>query len=237
MKLKLDPYSTRARLFPVYLTIAPMVLLLVGVVPGALKLPLGGAAALIFAPIAYFMSQFGGDFGKRLEQRLWSDWGGPPTTRFLRHSNCEFNQVSRERVHAKLRAIGLHVPSEEEQQEDPRRADEHYESFTEELIRRTRDSARFPLVFKALTEYGFRRNLLGLRWYGRLLSAAAVLACGWNTVDTWIATRELPGVVLAAGLISLGLFLSWVIYVNEKAVRLTANRYARFLLEAALNLE
>ena len=51
----------------------------------------------------------------------------------------------------------------EEQEQDQCAADMHYQSCTEDLIRRTRDTRESPLVFKGLTEYGFRSNLLGLK--------------------------------------------------------------------------
>ena len=75
MGITFDTYSFRARVLPVYLTLAPVVLLLAAVVPEGLKLPIGGAAALVFAPISFFLSQIGADFGKRLEKSLWDEMG------------------------------------------------------------------------------------------------------------------------------------------------------------------
>ena len=86
-----------------YLTLAPAVLLLTAVVPDGLKLTLGGAAAFVFVAISFLLSQIGADFGKHLERRLWHDWGGPPTTRFLQHGNQEFNEITRGRVHENLK--------------------------------------------------------------------------------------------------------------------------------------
>ena len=237
MGIKFDTYSFRARVLPVYLTLAPVVLLLAAVVPEGLKLPIGGAAALVFAPISFFLGQVGADFGKRLEKSLWTKWGGPPTTRFLRHGNHEFNEVTRGRVHAKLRQLGLHVPTHEEQEEDQCTADTNYQSCTEDLIRRTRDTRKFPLVFKGLTEYGFRRNLLGLKAFGVSLTIVGLVGSAWSTYTAWIATKEMPAVSLVAGLISAGLFLAWLVWVTERAVKLSDERYARFLLEAALEQE
>ena len=237
MEIKFDTYSFRARILPVYLTLAPVVLLLAAVVPEGLKLPIGGAAALVFAPISFFLSQIGADFGKRLEEGLWTKWGGPPTTRFFRHGNREFNEVTRGRVHAKLRQLGLHVPTREEQEHDQTAADTHYQSCTEDLIRRTRDAKKFPLVFKGLTEYGFRRNLLGLKFFGVFLTFVGVAGSAWATYTAWNASTELPAVSLVAGLISAGLLFAWLVWVTERTVRLSADRYARFLLEAALEQE
>lgn len=49
MGIKFDAHSFRARVLLVYLTLAPVVLLLAAVVPEGLKLPIGGVAALVFA--------------------------------------------------------------------------------------------------------------------------------------------------------------------------------------------
>jgi len=234
MAVKFDTYSFRARVLPVYLTLAPVVLFLAALVPEGLKLPVGGAAALVFAPISYLLGQLGGDFGKRLEKSLWTKWGGPPTTRFLRHGNSEFNEVTRDRVHAKLRQLGLHVPTREEQEHDQRAADTHYQSCTDDLIRRTRDVKKFPLVFKGLTEYGFRRNLLGLKVFGVFLTFVGVAGSAWASYTAWNANTELPAVSLIATLMSAGLLLAWLVWVTERTVKLSADRYARFLLEAAL---
>lgn len=237
MEIKFDAYDLRARVLPVYFTIAPVVLFLAAVLPEGLNLSLGGAAALVFAPISFLMSQLGADFGKKLEKPLWREWGGPPTTRFLRHSNPEFNEVTRNRIHEKLRLLGLYVPSKEEQANDPQVANTHFESCTEELIRRTRNKKSFPLVFEALVAYGFRRNLLGLKRFGLLLTIIAFGACGLDVYKAWVATQEISPVSVVAALITLGLLLSWLTWVNKKTVLVAADRYARFLLEAALNLQ
>lgn len=236
MEMRFDTYSFRARVLPVYLTLAPAILLLAALLPDALKLPLGGAAAIVFMPISFFLSQVGADFGKHLEKRLWRDWGGPPTTRFLRHGNHEFNEVTRDRVHEKLRSLGLKVPTREEQEQDERAADKYYESSTEELIRRTRDDKKFPLVFKGLVEYGFRRNLLGLKTFGVILALASLASDSWVTYSSWSPDNP-PAVAIVAGLITAGLLLAWTTWVTEHAVKLAANRYARFILEVALDQE
>lgn len=236
MAIQFDTYSFRARVLPVYFTLAPAVLLLAALVPDGLKLPLGGAAAVVFVPISFFLSQIGADFGKRLEKRLWCDWGGPPTTRFLRHGNHEFNEITRGRVHDKLRTLGLQVPTPEEHEQDERAADKHYESCTEELIRRTRDQRKFPLVFKGLVEYGFRRNLLGLKTFGVIVALTSLAGAAWSTYTSW-SPDKLPAVAIVAGLISAGLLLAQVAWVTEHTVKLAANRYARFILEAALDQE
>ena len=232
----LDRYNWQARVFPVYITIAPAILALAAILPQGLDLSLSAASVVFFVPIAFLSAQVGADFGKRLEKRLWLKWDASPTTRFLRHSNTEFNAVSRERLHMKLSDFGLKVPSVAYQQCNQQAADVYWEACTEYLINRTRDRKRFPLVFKALTEYGFRRNLLALKPFGILLSIVAVLICLWKTWDRWDGDEPIA-VAVYASVLSSSLLIVWLVWVRQNTVAISAKRYARFLLEAAQELE
>lgn len=229
-----DEYGWKARAVPVYLALAPLILIVPVLVPGAMQIPLGGLTAVVFAPLAYLAGQIGADFGKRLEADLWTKWGGPPATRFLRHSNNEFNSDTRDRVHEKLRSLGLTVPSEAQEVENGSLATQRYDACIEELVRRTRDQSRFPMVYRNLTDYGFRRNMLGLRSAAIVVavgSASILVAIGLNLIQS--GDRPLAAVALA---IALGLLFSWTLWVSEEAVKLSADRYARALLEGALSL-
>ena len=231
-----DRYSWQARVLPVYLTVSPIILALAAILPHGLDLPLGAATAIVFVPLSFLAGQVGADFGKNLEKRLWLQWDGPPTTRFLRHSNAEFNRITRKQLHTKLRSLGLDIPSADDQRRDPQAADAHWEACTEELIRKTRGRRRFPLIFKGLTEYGFRRNLLGLKPFGLPLSTVALLACSWKVWAGW-GNQEEVAVAVGAALLSLSLLAVWIVWVRERTVAISANRYARFLLESAQELE
>ena len=229
-------YSTYARAFPVYITIAPIALVLFAVLPEGFDWKLGGAASIILVPFSYLCKQIGGDLGRKRESALWAKWDGPPTTRFLRHGNNEFNVNTRNRIHDKLRSFGLYVPSQEEQNQNPQAADDFYESCVDELRRQTRDTDRFHLVFKGVKEYGFRRNIFALKPYGLPLVVVFFCVCLVMGFDDW-STEELSSLVLVPALINLGLIIVWLMWFTEKGVRLTADRYAHFLLEAALDLE
>ena len=205
--------------------------------PEGLNLPLAGASASVFVPLSYFLSQVASDFGKRLEPALWRSWGGPPTTRFLRHDNDEFNSATRERVHAHLRDLGLEIPTPEQEKADRARALGLYSSAGDELRRLTRDTERFPLVYKGNTEYGFRRNLLGLKKIGLTVAVAGLGASGWALLHGWNTANVLLPVPSVTALLTACLVLGWMIGVRPDAVRITADRYARYLLEAALDLE
>lgn len=233
----LDKYDLVARVFPTYLAIFPLAAVIVALLPEPNSLLIGAGSAIVLLPLAYLAAQLGADFGKRREKGLWEKWGGPPTTRFLRYSNNEFNSVVRDRVHATLRLLGFPVPTPQEEERDPTSADQRYEACVQELIRRTRHPKRFPHVFRELTAYGFRRNLLGVKPIGLPLTVLAFALSSWQIWATWGLGKPSTAGTLVAWAVSVILSFVWVLWVNERAVRLAADRYARFLLEAAVNLE
>ena len=157
-------------------------------------------------------------------------------TQALQLSLSEFNSKTRDRIHTKLRSLGLYIPSQDEQNQNPQRADNSYESCVDELRRRTRDSKRFPRVFQELKNYGFRRNIFALKPYGITLTSLSFLICLIMIYHDW-STGKQSGSTIVPCFINFGLILVWLLFFTEKAVRLTADRYARFLLEAALDLE
>ena len=233
---KLDSYSIHARTFPVYITIAPIVLILFAILPNGLDWKLGVPASIAWLPLSYLCRQIGGYLGKKREDSLWSKWGGPPTTRFLRHGNSEFNTMLRRLIHHKLRGLGLYVPSQEEQNQNPREADDHYKLCTKELIRLTRDDKCFRLVFQGLKEYGFWRNIFALKPYGLTLAILSFGVCLIMVFHDWGTGNQFV-IAIVCGLINLGLIIVWLLWITEKAVSLAADRYANFLFEAALDLE
>ncbi len=237
MDLKFDNYTWKARVFPVYLTAAPIVLAVAAVLPEGLNLRLAGTSAIVFLPLSYFMSQVASDLGKRLEQSLWDSWGGPPATRFLQHNNEEFNPTTRLRVHAQLRALGLQIPSAEEEDRERDLAIELYSSAVDEIRRLTRDSKRFHLVYKGNIEYGFRRNLLSLKPVGIPVAALALVASGLSLFFGWNSDGIVLPAALVANLLTICIALGWLIGVQSETVRISADRYARYLIEAALDLE
>ena len=72
-----DRYGLQARVFPVYITISPIILVLAAILPQGLDLQLSGAATIVFVPLSFLAGQVGADFGKRLEKALWMKWKRP----------------------------------------------------------------------------------------------------------------------------------------------------------------
>jgi hypothetical protein len=107
------------------------------------------------------VSQVGRHLGKLKEKELFRLWGGPPTTKLLRHRHAP-NHVRLARLHSDLQQLtGLTFPTSEAEAANPGDADSVYEAAVDYLRNETRDPGRFALVFDELCNYGFRRNLRG----------------------------------------------------------------------------
>jgi hypothetical protein len=233
-----DPYARNARLYPALLTLSPLILASIAAFP-ELKdevRAIGGlAVALGAVPL---LSALARSPGRRLQAALWAKWGGPPVVLALRHGSKWPNEVTRARYHRLLSEKGpqLEIPTAEAQDRDQKAADQIYTSAVDWLLAHTRDRKRWPLVFSANVDYGFARNLLGLRRVGICFSAAAALGqLGWVG---WSMARGAPLLILtvAAGLLSLiGAFV-WFFAVGENFVRQTSDAYVRALLESIESL-
>ena len=221
------------------LAIVPVALFIAVILPEGLSLRglvLKFSPFVALAALSFVASQIGADFGRRLEKRLWVKWGGPPTTRFLRHRNQEYNEITRRAVHESLIGLGFRVPTAEEETHDPKFSDECYAACTAELRRLTRNKRSYPLVHKRLIDYGFRRNMLGLKWIGLATAAAVSILCASHILWNWNAIG-LNGPLLVVGVVSAGVAIGWITLVNERAAFLGAERYANSLLEAARDME
>ncbi len=233
----LDAYSIRARWAPVFLVVLPPLILCFSLVPGLPawnKLwPLLGAASVVI-----LVDQLGRDGGRRLQPALWDRWGGAPMTAALRHRDAA-NPVLLARQHERIAAIVGHaLPTADEEQADPVGADHAYQAAIAVLIARTRGRrTEYPLIFTENCNYGFRRNMLGLCPWGKLLAAAvgilALAAISAGLAGLVSVPLALAGVVLV---VSAAATVIWWRVVTPDWVQPVACAYAERLLEAAETL-
>ncbi len=184
------------------------------------------------------LAQFGRDLGRKKEVILFQMWGGKPTTRILRHREAT-NTTTLMRWHRKLQELipDVRMPTPEEEAADPGRADEVYDACGAFLRERTRDHTRFPVVFEENCNYGFRRNLWGMRPLGVATTLAGMLAVGALIVlNTQIKHVNTPPVAYVGGALNAVLLVMWGAWVTPEWVKTTANAYADRLLSSCDNL-
>ena len=231
-----DEYDWKARAIPVFLVVVP-VIAAIWLLPIPFDpIPSGIVVTLISSSGVYLAAVMGGLPGKRIEKGLWEKQGGRPTVRFLQHGNNEFNRFTRQRIHAKLIDLGLDVPSANQEEEEPKTAIAKWESCVEALIQKTRDKNRFPLVFNNLTAYGFHRNLLGIKYIGVLVAGAVVAVSAWTTIAEPFQNTGTFGPISAI-LIAGVMMVVWATMATPRSLIRSDERYARSLLEAALQLD
>lgn len=227
--LELDRYSRDARLKPALIAAIPAVLLLV-----AAGVRISMLCTMFLVPLSalgltLLLAQIGRDQGRELEGQLFVRWGGKPTTRLMRHRDLTINSVTKKRLHNKAtELLEMEMPNANEESESPDVSDLMYDSFADVLRDRTRDARKFPLVLQELINYGFRRNLLGLRPLALLIAALALALTAALLLENR-PTSEMT-VVITSISIEAAIAYFWAFVVNDSWVRVAADAYARQLI-------
>ena len=243
-----DAYGRQARLYPSLLTIFVAVLAVLAWVPNSALTGLGTIVVTVAGScgLLYALSSFARTRGKQTEKRLLKEWGGWPTTIALRHSG-PLDAHTRDRYH---KFLGSHVPdlkfpTAEEEQSNPAAADVVYASAVKWLKEQARGKD-FPMVERENAQYGFRRNLRGLKSSGItvciLTFVVTIVAIHFTHPEILesILAKDLTPIILSvtgvrrAALGSavasfVGIFAWWLV-VADAWVREAGDQYAEALL-------
>ena len=233
----LDRYDRKARLTPALLCGLPLIASVVLLIPefGAIWGSIG--VIVVYCGGSILLIQIGRDLGKTLEARLYQSWGGKPSVAMLRHSDSRLSKPTRDRYLNFLSSNvpGLALATPQEEATNPGQADAGYNSANRWLLEHTRDHARFELLFTENINYGFRRNLLGLKPIALAIDAVAVILLIGMTISSWtgqfVSTLStLSPEWWASLVITAGHTLLFAAYVRDEWVRLAAETYAQQLL-------
>lgn len=233
-----DAYSLKARLKPALLVIVPAGVTVIALSPGLLSSWGILSGLIVWCGGTLLLSQMGRDMGKTKEPLLFSLWGGKPSTRLLRHRDTQ-NKTTLQRRHDKLKKLmpGIKMPTVQEESADPNSADGVYDSCIDYLRTMTRDVKKFPLVFEENCNYGFRRNLWGMKPIGIGLSTAGVIVSSTLIIVEYVVRgNEISSLVILSTAINLLFLLGWLFWFTPVWVKIPADAYAERLLEACENL-
>lgn len=231
----LNSYDRKARLYPALLVMLVPVISFTLVAPVFSRQIMGLASLAITLGTLMFLSSLGRERGKRIEPQLFQAWNGTPTTLMVLHATTDLDHVTlaryRKVLEANIKNLKFLDPVDEES--DRPRAVSICESAVKWLRETTRDSKKFPLIFAENTNYGFRRNLLGVKPVAILMCLLTFLI---TALYAWLATA---GNVLAissqswtAAVVALIGLIIWGRVVNAEFVKTTAFTYATALLAA-----
>lgn len=166
-----DEYVIRARVAPVILISLPFLMMVISDLLTGPELQNLALMGLVGVAVITLLAQIGRDRGKKIEPNLFDTWGGKPTTVWLRHSDNHMDPDTKKRIHTCLssKIDGLQCPTVQDEKKDPIAADQIYDSAVNWLRSNTSDKQKFPRLFGDNVDYGFRRNLLGLKPFGFIL--------------------------------------------------------------------
>lgn len=225
-----DRYERKARLVPGLIAASPVALTTAAL--SAERSPwyiAVGSTVVVEALLAFLLGHLARARGKAAEESLWRAWGGPPTTRWLRpgDSTCSDQQKSKWRGAIK-RITGLTIPASATPERTDADLDRVISDATRQLRYALRECAEGAMVRIHNEEYGFVRNLLGLRWHWLVaagLSAIGCVALLLGGERAWVGLAVAGGSAVVAFLVGREL---------PRYVRRCADRYAESLLAAAV---
>ncbi|GIV04302.1 MAG: hypothetical protein KatS3mg015_3132 [Fimbriimonadales bacterium] len=234
----LDTYTRQARLKPALLVLMPSILALIAYYPEAITSWMVLPGLLGTCGMTMFLSQVSRSLGKKKESLLFDTWGGKPTTLLLRHRNAS-NKAQLERWHRHLRKLfpDVHLPTAEEESQDPAKADAIYELCVDALREKVRDRERFPLLFEENCSYGFRRNLWAMKPIGLFLAIISTIAVATLLVYSIHMGRTPSFLAIAVFLVNAAFCVWWVTIIKPTWVEEQANIYARQLLASCEQLQ
>jgi hypothetical protein len=226
-----DDYNRQARLYPALLALLPPLIALLAWFPDLLTSNVGTAFVTLVAScgLLFALSVFSRSCGKRVEIKLLKAWGGWPTTQWLRHRDAHLPVATKGRYHSTLvkHVPGLVLPGPAGEQSNPMSADEAYRSAVDWL--------------KENIEYGFRRNMRGIRPFAiaavALATAGSFAAIAYRSIEAGglsVSTvmQQAPIGVVGATILLLLALLCWTFFVTNVWVREAGDQYARALLSA-----
>ncbi len=229
-----DRYTFWARFLPAAVMLLPAGLALAAWFPNGFDgwsllvgLMASGAGAML-------LMQIGRDAGKKKEPGLWALWGGQPAVAMLRHRDKRLDRLTRLRYHEKLAGLvpGCPAPTETTEQMDPAAADEVYTSWVRYLREATRNHSRFAVLFAENINYGFRRNLWGMKSAAVVIAVLGIAAALVRVLLAVRAGHDIPPMAAIVAGLDTALLVLWMLRFRPSWVLTAANAYAERLLAA-----
>lgn len=235
LNLVTEPYDRQARLYPAVLLVSPVVFSAVALFSACLTGLQSVSASIVGLGGAFLLTQLARDAGKKGEKKLFEKWGGLPSVAIFRHRDVRLDSVTKGRYHKRLAALvkEAKAPTTEQEQADPSASDEIYSAWSNYIRVNTRDTKKFALLFKENVNYGYRRNLWGLRPIGIATSLFSLAACGVRLYYIYSSNGKVDGTLAGATAFAAILLLLWLFRFTADWVRVPADAYAERLAECA----
>lgn len=226
-----DAYELVARVYPAILVSLPIMFTCYsfsGLINSPLLIKISSGSLVVLVGVA-LVSNVVRFFGKQIEPKLWKNWDGAPSTRFLRADDNKIAKEVKDKLYKKLlKDTGMELgngPSDEKIIQGF--------GFIRNILRK---KDKEGLWNKHNKEYGFARNLMGSRWVWIILSFGLSLI-------SYMATKVFPAditlLIIGATLNFIwgvvGIICGWIILPGlTKGI---AERYAEEAILSYITLD
>src|SRR5665213_746722 len=170
-----DTYTIRARVFPAIIAAIPALAMLILLVSWTGLALSSGIATVGLVVILYMFSDFARSQGRKVEPHIYKLQGGKPSVTMMRRADASLDSALKDRYRDFLaNKLARAAPTAAEEEQNQAAADAFYEQAGTWLRENTRDTKKFSILFNENITYGYRRNLLGLKWIALGLNLAVV---------------------------------------------------------------
>ncbi len=228
-------YELQARVFPSFIAVSPIGVTVLIWYPEIISLESSFLTIFVLFIILFSLAKVAREFGKRIEKRMIKEERGFPTTRFLKHSDNTLNIYTKMRYHKYLNEHipDMQLPSKEEELESSDGCTEKYNSAIHWLLEKTRDNQKYSLIYEDNINYGFSRNMVGIKYISICLAIISLLIDFIGIYQSYgNISFDLPLKVILSIFISLFFVIYWIFLVKKKWVKSASEAYARSLLAA-----
>ncbi len=230
----LDPYELKARIAPGLILAFAILVDAAYTAPVLSSLPIFAASGICSLALIYGLGNFARARGKAIEPDLWKNWGGPPSTRFLRHRDSSFgNDLKSSIRNALASALSVRLLSSSEEGTNPELADRTIVDAFRLVRQYLRQNDPDGLWQKHNIEYGFCRNLLGCRMAWAVLSLLALVFSAANGIRTGAGVVN-PASAVAVLSFACAFYVGW--FIMPDATKRVADGYAESAWMAFLRI-
>jgi len=230
----LDEYELKARVAPGLIVALPVLVDAVYAAPILASWPIFAAGSICSLALIYALGHLARARGEAIEPELWNRWGGPPSTRFLRHRDSSFARDLKAAVRkAVTRKFSLTLLTSDEETSEPGRADKAIVDAFRQVRQYLRQRDPSGLWYKHGVEYGFSRNLLGCRVLWVIVALAATFFAGVHGLRTNAGFLN-PATTITSLAVVCAWYIGWA--VLPEATKRIADGYAELAWIAFLRL-
>lgn len=215
-----NTYNLQARLLPLLIVLIPVILLAIyfGVYGNIISI---GFSSLFCLSYGIFLTTLTRPYGKSVESRLFPSKDKLPSVVFLT-TNQAFNSNQLKRIKDNFN----------KEFDTPYKygSKDFWINVSETIRGSRRDLKKYPLVFEENCNYGFRRNLLGVKNIALLIAIISLVVILFN-ISFLRSINEIGVFTIIFILFDIMIIVS---KVNDTYVIDAANEYAKRLIETLL---